>query len=138
MYTSYQQLPSKSVALSRARSTSRRRTTPGTCNANLQQVAFKIHIYCPQKQLRGSFSFLLLPFSSLAHHFPSLPPPSEIPSNRRVFSTDSGYSDKSSPEISRPLGPRITPEIRYKFIRGYYAARIELRSVLPRRSSGLS
>lgn len=53
----------KSVA--RAGPTSRRRTTSETRNANSQQVAFKIRIYCPSEQLRGSFvSFLLLPFST--------------------------------------------------------------------------
>lgn len=56
-------------------------------------------------------STLPVPFAS--HQLP------ETPSNRRVFSTDSGYSDKSSPEISRPLGPGIIPEIRYKFIQEY-------------------
>lgn len=100
---------------------------------NSQQVAFKVGTAFIERRVARHFRFssslppplsfthslalvlfsstLSVPFTS--HHRP------ETPSNRLVFSTDSGYSDKSSPEISRPLGPGIIPEIRYKFIQGY-------------------
>lgn len=60
------------------------------------------------------------PFSSRPVSSPSGNPPPPAESNRRVFSVDSGYSDKSSLEISlvRSRGLGIIPEIRYKFIRG--------------------